>query len=115
MTTGWKLAFWTCALAILILSLVPVTPELPTTGWDKSNHFLGFFVLTMLGLAAYPRRPVIVLAGLLLYGGLIEILQAFTTYRSAELADLMADGIGVAAAIGLRLSPRLFRRENRSD
>jgi VanZ family protein len=42
---------------------------------------------------------VVVLAALLAYGGLIEILQSLTPYRSAEWADLLADGLGLA--IGL--------------
>jgi len=96
-----KAAFWACAVAVLVLSLAPSAPELPTTGWDKSNHFIGFCALALLGLLAYPQRPVLLLACLLLYGGLIEILQSFTTYRLAEWADWLADGVGVAIGYGL--------------
>jgi VanZ family protein len=103
MSRYWKPAFWLCAIALLALSLAPVSPELPTTGWDKSNHFVGFATLALLGLPAYPRYRLAVLAGLVLYGGLIEVLQSFTTYRQAEWLDLLADAIGVAGGFALYL------------
>jgi VanZ family protein len=90
-----RLAFWSCALVVLVLALVPTAPQLPTTGWDKGNHVLAFSVLTVLGCRAYPARVAAILAGLLLYGGLIEVLQSFTPYRLAEFGDLFADGIGI--------------------
>ncbi|RYH70059.1 MAG: VanZ family protein [Alcaligenaceae bacterium] len=89
-------AFWICALAVLVLSLMPPGAPMPTTGWDKSNHLLGFGVLALLGHWAYPGRTAIVLAGLLAYGGLIEVLQSFTPDRFAEFDDLIADGLGLA-------------------
>jgi VanZ family protein len=46
--------------------------------------------------------------GLLFFGGLIEILQSFTTYRFAEWIDWIADGVGVLA--GYLLNWVLCRR-----
>ena len=89
----WLLAF--ASLALLVLSLMPPAPHMPSTGWDKSNHMLGFAVLAVLGHAAWPGRTWIVLAGLLAYGGLIEVLQSFTPDRFAEWGDLLADGVGL--------------------
>jgi len=51
---------------------------------------------------------------LLVYGGLIEVLQLFVPGRSAEWGDLLADGIGIVFGIGLAafvLRPRLARGE----
>lgn len=104
-----KASFWICTAAVLILSLAPASPELPTTGWDKSNHFLGFAVLAVLGHAAYPRRSTALIIGLLLYGGLIEMLQSFTPHRLAEWADWLADAIGVAVGHGISLAWRRLR------
>jgi VanZ family protein len=92
----WKLAFWLCALAVLVLSLGPVSPQLPTTGWDKSNHLLAFCVLTTLGRQAYPARPLQIIIGLMLYGGAIELLQMLTPDRYAEWLDWLADVLGIA-------------------
>lgn len=90
-----RIAFWACAVAVLVLSLAPVTTPMPSTGWDKTNHLLAFATLSFLGRGAYPGRMIVVLAGLLGYGGLIEILQSFTPDRAAEWADLLADGAGL--------------------
>jgi VanZ family protein len=104
----WKWTFWLCTVAVLVLSLAPAAPELPTTGWDKSNHFLGFITLAVLGLQGYPKRSTALFVGLLLFGGLIEILQSFTTYRLAEWLDWFADGVGVMAGYALDLTLRRF-------
>jgi len=100
-------AFFLCLVIVLVLSLLPPQP-LPTTGWDKANHVLAFAVLAMLGCWGYPQRQVPVLLGLLAYGGLIELLQALTDYRTGELLDVVADGVGLVlgwpcARIPLRL------------
>ncbi|WP_213956015.1 VanZ family protein [Variovorax sp. dw_954] len=92
-------AFWATCLVVLVLALVPtVPPEIPTTGWDKSNHMLAFAVLALLGRTAYSRRLAAVAVGLFLYGGLIEVLQSFTPTRMAEWGDLFADSLGIASA-----------------
>lgn len=96
-----KTAFWVAAAGVLILSLAPTSPELPSTGWDKTNHLFGFFTLALLGLPAYPSRRLQVVIGLLLFGGLIELLQSLTPYRFAEWADWLADGLGIGVGYGL--------------
>lgn len=98
----WRWMFWACVLGVLALSLLPLSPQLPTTGWDKTNHLLAFSVLTILGNQAYRGRTAMVLLGLLAYGGLIEILQSFTPDRMAEWADLLADSLGLAVGGLLR-------------
>lgn len=92
---GWKLLFWAAALGILVLSLLPSATPLPTTGWDKTNHLLGFAVLAALARCAYPGPAWPRLLALVAYGALIEILQSMTPDRAAEWADLGADGIGI--------------------
>lgn len=100
----WRCLFWPCVLAVLVLSLIPPEPYVPTTGWDKSNHMLGFAVLMMTGWRAYPAWPGRVWLGLLAFGGLIEILQSFTGYRSAEWLDLLADAVGLVLGFGAGLA-----------
>ena len=92
---AWRLAFLVCLTGVLVLSLAPATPPALTTGWDKTNHLLGFAVLGLLGCRSYPDRTAAVLLGLLAYGGLIEVLQSLTPYRLAEWADLLADALGL--------------------
>jgi len=95
----WRILLAVAMLAILVLSLLPPSSDLPTTGWDKSNHMLGFGTLGLLGVRGWPGRAVAVLAALLAYGGLIEVLQSLTPYRSAEWADLFADGVGLGVGL----------------
>lgn len=104
-----KTAFWAAVAAVLFLSLAPTSPELPSTGWDKSNHLFGFLALALLGLPAYPSRRLQVVIGLLLFGGLIELLQALTPYRFAEWADWFADGLGIGFGYGAHLLCCRFR------
>ena len=88
-------AFAVCLVVVLVFSLMPPQIIEPPMGWDKLNHAVTFAVLAMLGCSAYPERKVQVLLGLLAYGGLIELLQSLTDYRSAETLDVVADGVGL--------------------
>lgn len=97
----WRYCFWICASGILVMSLAPPSIPMPTTGWDKANHALGFAVLGLLGQWAWPGRTAIVLTALLAYGGLIELLQSFTAVRNAEAVDLLADWVGLLVGAGL--------------
>lgn len=106
--TTWRWLLAIAMLTLLVLSLMPATQSMPTTGWDKSNHMLGFAVLALLGHAAWLGRTWTVLLGLLAYGGLIEVLQSFTPDRMAEWGDLLADGVGLL--IGKACALLLMRR-----
>jgi VanZ family protein len=107
MTNRWFFLFWATLLAVLILSLLPAVTELPGTGWDKTNHLFAFALLFILGRKSYPW-PDRLFLGLILFGGLIEVLQSFTTYRYAEWADLLADVLGLLLGAWLhRLLPKL--------
>ncbi len=103
----FRLLFGLCALTVLVLALLPPSVPEPTTGWDKANHMLAFGMLAILGTRAWPGRAWHVVAGLMAYGALIEVLQSMTTYRDASWADLLADAIGIA--LGLVLSYRPIR------
>lgn len=109
--TAWRWLLAIAMLAFLVLSLIPPLPSMPSTGWDKSNHMLGFAVLAVLGHAAWPGRTWAVFVGLLAYGGLIEVLQSFTPDRMAEWGDLLADGVGLLIGKAFAL---LFMRRRMS-
>lgn len=91
--------FSICAVAVLVLSLLPPSVPQPTTGWDKSNHLLAFGVLALLGVRAWDGRVAAVLAGLMAYGVLIEWLQGMTPTRSSDWHDLIADAGGLALGL----------------
>jgi lipopolysaccharide/colanic/teichoic acid biosynthesis glycosyltransferase/VanZ family protein len=112
----WRWAFWMCVVAVLVLALIPPVPNMPTTGWDKSNHLLAFTVLTLLVRWAYPSRKLpMLLLMLLAFGGVIEVLQALTPIRFAEWADWLADCLGVLLGWGvLTLLKQLTRSPEQS-
>lgn len=95
--------------------LLPQPPSAADTGWDKLNHVLAFAGPMLAGLAARARpdrRAVIVLAlGLLAWGAMLEGLQTLLPPRRGELADWLADAVGVAAgAAAYAAADRVFRR-----
>lgn len=105
-----RLVFWMACAAVLALSLSPMErlPEQLFSIWDKAQHTLAFASLMVLGLWAYPLRAVPLALGLLAYGLGIELAQAATGWRFGEVADLLADAVGVALIWGL--STRIKRQ-----
>lgn len=95
-----RLAFWACLLGVVALSLSPVQnlPPQVFNVWDKAQHAGGFAVLTLLGLWAYPHRVTALLVAMLALGVGIELAQAATGWRYGDVADWVADAVGVAAA-----------------
>lgn len=103
-----KFAFWVCLLSVVILSLMP-TDQLPAEVglvWDKAQHALGFVLLTVLGLMAYPDQRMWLVIGLVVTGAGIEWTQDATGWRHGDVMDWIADNIGIA--IGL-LAARLTK------
>ena len=92
-------AIWT--FFILILSFIKLPPSagedlIPHA--DKIVHFTLYLILGFL-LIKKPWKPLHgILYGLLL-GGLIEIIQGFTNYRSADIYDFCCDALGLLAGL----------------
>ena len=111
-----------CVLLICMLSLTPFFPETPFDGVqfiDKWTHLVMYggtcSVIWMEYLRSHHRiewRKVVLLAlaGMILLGGLMELLQAYcTTTRSGEWLDFWADTVGVLLGNGVGLiSSKLF-------
>jgi VanZ family protein len=104
----WRFTFWTCLGAVLLLALIPNTPDLPSLGWDKLNHFFAFAVMFLLGRQAYPERKRALLGGLFGYGILIEFMQTLTPDRFMEGVDIVADSLGIAMGAAM---DSLFRKQ----
>lgn len=86
-----------CLVFTAIMALIPsVDAPNPFNLWDKAQHALAFATLALTGSLAYTKKTNIIYTSLILYGALIEILQAtLTTTRVGEMSDLLADGVGV--------------------
>lgn len=91
-------------LAVAVLSLMPM----PSTGVnDKLSHLVTYFTLAgWFSLLAGKRSALAwTLAAVIAYGGLIELLQALTSYRQPEWADMLANSLGAATGIWLHFTP----------
>lgn len=65
---------------------------------DKAEHVTAFLVLSLLVDLSLPLTSFVAvkLPALLGYGVLIEVVQHVLPRRAASLADLTADGVGIA-------------------
>jgi VanZ family protein len=110
----WALAFVSACGLMLLLLLMPITIKTQTfEHLDKLEHAGAFAALMVLGSLAWPRHLFRVAVGLLIYGGLTEVLQGtLTSTRSASAADWVADALGVG--VGYLLFSRLFSRRKAS-
>lgn len=95
-----RTAFWTLLAVLTALSLMPQAylPAPAFSIWDKAQHAVGFATLTFLGLKTFSSKPLQVVVAMLIYGGLIEVVQALSGWRTGDWLDLLADAIGIALA-----------------
>jgi len=91
--------------------------EAAVVPWDKAAHFMAFYGLTLLMLAAFPTRRRLDVACLAILAGVgVEVVQKLSG-SDAELGDIIADSAGVFAVIApmwvenLRGLPREERRK----
>jgi len=113
---GARIAFWLLLAAVAVLSISPARylPPQAFSLWDKAQHALAFLGLGLLGLLAYPARPLRLALALLAFGGAIELVQAATGWRHGEWADLLADAVGLGAGLVLGLFTRRCAARSRA-
>lgn len=99
--------FCLLAIAVLVLALVPGSLGAIIAN-DIMRHGFAFFTLTMFALFAWPAvNQIVLLTGLSLLGGSIEILQGIMAYgRQADWLDWLVDIIAIIATL---LAIRMIR------
>lgn len=99
-------AFLVCLVAVLVLTLMPVSipDEFPSE--DKVHHLLAFGALAILACSAWGPPWWVVVPALSGLGAAIELIQHFIPNRSMELNDWVADTAGVL--IGWFIYPLLL-------
>jgi VanZ family protein len=80
--------------------------------WDKAQHALAFGVLMLLGFLTYRRAFWKMAMGLILYGVAIEVIQSCTGWRSGEVLDAVADGVGILLTALLIQGHGFWRKGN---
>ena len=89
----------TLVLAIIVVSyLVFSRPSYSQSipNLDKVGHIGSFFSLSYLTYLAFRPRWWLLTLSMAGYGTLIEVVQSRLPYRSADIADFVADMVGVA-------------------
>lgn len=109
---GARLGLAVLLTAMAWLALIPVTQVPVTTFWDKADHALGFFTLTLVTRLALPTAPfwTAVAPAVLAYGVGLEVAQSFTATRSASLLDVVADAVGILLYAAVAAMARRRRR-----
>ena len=99
--------FWAMCVTVLTGALAPQadSPQLFALA-DKVAHTLAFAALALMGLRAYPKHLLLVCALLIALGGMIEVVQGYTSTRSQEWEDFLADILGIV--LGALLSRAVF-------
>ena len=103
--TLWLWIGWAVVLSVVYLSLTPQRISLPIAQGDKVGHLAAYAALMLWFAQLYSsanRR--LTLAGAFLALGIgLEFAQLLTDTRTFEIADMLADGVGVA--IGWLVAP----------
>lgn len=103
----WWAVFGVYAAAVLIVGVIPVPqvgPKIPSL--DKVEHLLEYLLFSWLLVhaqlssgRAWARAASAACLAAALYGGLIELIQAFLPYRNAEWLDVAANSLGGLAGV----------------
>lgn len=97
-TFAWlfKVIFYLALAVGCYLAFSPVDGSFQAKFNDKALHFLGFFVMSLCAQLAHPSVRFSILAfGLIGFGLLIEVIQAFLPHRSFSWWDWAADALAV--------------------
>jgi hypothetical protein len=94
-------AFFAALIFTFYSAVIPPQDALRLVPWDKAEHFLAFYGLTGLAVAAFPRRNLFILAAVLSgFGAFIEYVQGLDiVHRDRDFWDWVADTIAIGAAL----------------
>ena len=96
-----RVAFFAALIFTFYSAVIPPVQALHLTPWDKATHFIAFYTLTGLAVAAFPKLNLAVVAALLSgFGALIELVQGLPVVnRDRDFWDWVADSVAIACAL----------------
>jgi hypothetical protein len=96
-----QVAFFAALIFTFYSAVIPPQKAVKLVPWDKAEHFLAFYALTGLAVAAFPRRNLFVLAALLsAFGAFIELVQGLSIVsRDRDFWDWVADTVAICMAL----------------
>ncbi len=98
----WVAGAWLLCAVIVWLSLTPSPPKVDIEQGDKVAHFLAYGTLAFWFCTLYRTRGtrLAYVAGFIAMGAALEFLQGWTGIREFEIADMLANALGVLAGWG---------------
>jgi VanZ family protein len=92
---------------VWFLSLIPQPPHLGFDGEDKVGHIVAYGVMMLWWsqILYQFRDRLLIAAAFVAMGVVIEFVQGWTGWRNFEIADMVADAVGVALGWGLACTP----------
>ena len=104
MKTLYRLIFFLSLLIVFSLSIVPAAaiPNIAALDFlsDKLIHALIFLFLSFVGLKCdFNVSKIFLLTMIFSFGFMIEVIHYYHPYRFFEIADLIANLIGILAAL----------------
>ena len=110
-----KILFWSVLFFVSFFSLVDITQtvDAPLLSFDKVLHLGVYSLMNVLLLIAYNKNFSMLFLSITLfvYGILIEVIQDQTTYRAAELGDILANSFGILiGALIFKIAHRCNKR-----
>ncbi|MFA5242190.1 MAG: VanZ family protein [Sulfuricella sp.] len=109
--TTWLAIGWVLIFLIAYTSLIPSPPApMRFPHADKLEHLIAYIALMGWFCQIYSVRSQRLYLALacVAFGGIIELLQGWSGYRSADWLDLLADSLGVALGWTLNTTPLQF-------
>jgi hypothetical protein len=96
-----RFVFGATAVVTFALAVMPPSMAPHVFDWDKADHVLAFYTLTVLACASFPRTRLVILAVALSgFGGAIELIQGLPfVHRDCDVWDWVADGVAIAAVM----------------
>jgi VanZ family protein len=108
----WLIIGYLLIALVIFLSLTgkPVRIDTSLPNQDKLFHALAYFVLTFWFMQIYHIRHHVFrwVVFFLCLGLLMEYLQGFEPQRYSEVGDMVANTLGVAAAVAVARTPLRF-------
>ncbi len=104
-------AGWALVATVIWLSVTPQPIQTGIDQGDKLGHLLAYGTLMFWFCVLY--RPLRVrafyAAGFIAMGIALEFVQGWLGYRSFEVADMVANSVGVAVGLGIATAIRMTR------
>jgi VanZ family protein len=108
--------FWPALVLVMWGELTPHPPDLEAHVWDKLLHFTAYFGLSAMAAVALRARSQALWTtlALILFGGILEVLQGFTG-RDPSFYDELANTLGAVSGAGFGwaliklLQPRILK------